>query len=63
MKYKLKNEYGNRVIFANNEKERDALISKGFKLDENYGKCADDIKNSVPKKRKAVKKNEGKVED
>lgn len=63
MKYKLKNEFGNRVIFADNEKERNYLLSKGFKLDENYGKPADDIKSTTSKKRKVAKNNEGYVEN
>lgn len=64
MKYRLLNAYGNRVIYANTEKEKDRLISSGYHLDENYGtKEADEIKTPAPKKRKAAKKNEGYIED
>jgi hypothetical protein len=64
MKYRLLNEHGNRVIYVDTEKEIDRLISRGYHLDENYGKKnADEIKTPAPKKRKAAKKNEGQVED
>ena len=64
MKYRLLNTYGNRVIYANTEKEKDRLISSGYRLDENYSKkSADEIKTPAPKKRKAAKKNEGQIKD
>ena len=64
MKYRLTNEYKNRVIYAESEAEKERLISKGFILDENYGKATtDNIKKSTSKKRKAVKEIERKAED
>ena len=64
MKYRLLNDYGNRVIYADTEKEKDRLVSSGYHLDENYGaKEADEIKTPAPKKRKAANKDEGHIED
>ena len=64
MKYRLLNDYGNIVTYADTEKEKDRLVSSGYHLDENYGKKeADEIKTPAPKKRKAANKNEGQVED
>ena len=56
-KYRLLSEYGNRVIYTNNENEKNSLIEKGFYIDKNWQKPA------VPKKRKVAKKDEGKTED
>ena len=63
MKYRLTNEHKSVFLHASTERERDALISRGFILDENYGKVADDIKPTTPKKRKAAKKDEGITKD
>lgn len=66
-KYRLLNEYGNRVIYTDNEREKNSLLEKGFHI-ENLPKAKDtkaEVKqNTEPKaKRKAVKKNEGTTED
>lgn len=56
-KYRLLSEYGNRVIYTNNENEKNSLVEQGFHIDKNWQKPA------VPKKRKVAKKDEGKTED
>lgn len=66
-KYRLLNEYGNRVFYTDNEREKNSLLDKGFHI-ENLPKAKETKtavkENTEPKaKRKAVKKNEGKVED
>lgn len=48
MKYRLLNEWGNRVIYTENEREKNILLEKGFHIDEEYNKP----------KRKAATKNE-----
>ena len=48
MKYRLLNEWGNRVIYTDNEREKNTLLDKGFHIDEEYNKP----------KRKAAVKNE-----
>lgn len=48
MKYRLLNEWGNRVIYTENEREKNTLLERGFHIDEEYNKP----------KRKAVKKDE-----
>lgn len=63
MKFRLTNEYKSITMLVNTEREKDALISRGFILDENYGKVADDIKPPTPKKRKAAKKDDGNIKD
>lgn len=50
MKYRLLNEWGNRVIYTDNEREKNTLLYKGFHIDEEYNK---------PKRKVAVK-NENK---
>ena len=50
MKYRLLNEWGNRVIYTDNEREKNTLLDKGFHIDEEYNKP----------KRKAAVKNENK---
>lgn len=50
MKYRLLNEWGNRVIYTDNEREKNTLLDKGFHIDKEYNKP----------KRKAAVKNENK---
>lgn len=62
-KYRLLNEYGNRVEYTDSETEKNILISRGFHIDENWQKTTEK-KTTAPKKRKAVKsENEGHSED
>lgn len=61
-KYRLLNEWGNRVIYTNSESEKNSLLEKGFHIDKNWQKPAEN-KPTAPKKRKVAKKNEGQVED
>lgn len=59
-KYRLVSEYGNRVIYTDNEKEKNQLLERGF-----YIQNPDVSKTKAPttKKRKAVSKNERKSEN
>lgn len=59
-KYRLVNAYGNRVVYTNSEKEKDQLLKRGFYIQEAQPKVT---AAPTAKKRKAVKKNEGKAED
>lgn len=38
MKYRLLNEWGNRVIYTENEREKNILLEKGFHIDEKFNK-------------------------
>lgn len=63
-KFKLLNKWGNRVVFTDNEKEKNRLLDKGFHIDETWAqeeKPAPIIASKT--RRKAVKKNERKTED
>ena len=57
-KYRLVNAYGNRVVYTNSEKEKNQLLKRGFYIHEEKTNPTQTVK-----KRKAAKKNEGKVED
>ena len=61
-KYRLLNEYGNRVEYTNSEVEKNILINRGFHIDEKWQK-ASEKKTTAPKKRKAASKDEGNNED
>lgn len=54
-KYRLLNEWGNRVAYTDSEFEKNILLKRGFHIDEAWGKP----KTPAPRKRKAVQKNEG----
>lgn len=63
-KYRLLNEWGNRVEYTNSEVEKNILLDRGFHIDETWAqeeKPAPIIASKT--RRKAVKKNEGKIED
>lgn len=45
MKYRLINEFGNRIVNTDNEIKKNRLLEKGFKID---------IKEEKPKRRKKV---------
>lgn len=59
-KYKLLNKYGNRVEYTNSEVEKNILLDRGFHIDPSWGEKP---KNTTPVKRKAAKKDEGKLAD
>ena len=62
-KYRLLNQYGNRVEYTNSEVEKNILLNRGFHIDEKWNK-PNENKPTAPKKRKAVKsENEGHSED
>ena len=62
--YRLLNQCGNRVEYTNSEVEKNILLDRGFHIDEAWGKEETQLpKTPAPKKRKAVKKNEGQAED
>lgn len=62
-KYRLLNQYGNRVEYTDSEVEKNILINRGFHIDENWQKPAES-KVITPKRRKAVKvEDEGHSED
>ena len=54
-KYRLINQYGNRIEYTSSEVEKNILINRGFHIDESWGDAPEE-KNPTPKKRKAVKK-------
>lgn len=45
MKYRLINEFGNRIVNTDNEIKKNRLLEKGFKID---------LKEEKPKRRKKV---------
>jgi hypothetical protein len=53
-KYRLVNEYGNRVEYANTETEKNALLRLGLHIDEEWQKPSDP-KPTTPKKKKGGK--------
>ena len=59
MKYRLLNEFGNRVIYTDNEREKNSLLSKGFRIDEEI-KPKETITTEVkkPKTKKKVELND-----
>ena len=58
-KYRLLNQYGNRVEYTDSEVEKNILLGRGFCIDEKW-----QPKPAAPKKRKVVKKeDEGVSED
>ena len=60
-KYRLLNEYGNRVIYTDNEREKNSLLEKGFHIDEEI-KPKKEIKTEEKKpktKKKVETENEG----
>lgn len=61
-KYRLVNEYGNRVEYTNSEVEKNILLDRGFHIDTTWGKTTEE-KKPTAKKRKAVNKNDRNVED
>lgn len=62
-KYRLLNQYGNRVEYTDSEVEKNILINRGFHIDESWQKPAEP-KVITPKRRKAVKsEDEGHSED
>ena len=61
-KYRLINQYGNRIEYTNSEVEKNVLLNRGFHIDENWQKPAEP-KVITPKRRKAADTNAGKVED
>ena len=63
-KYRLLNKWGNRVEYTNSDVEKNILLERGFHIDESWGKEEKPLpKTPAPKKRKAVKKDEGQAED
>jgi hypothetical protein len=62
MKYRLLNEFGNRVVNTNSEREKNSFLKKGFHIDIQETKENDEItkKTEVKKSvRKVTKNNEG----
>lgn len=37
MKYKLTNKWGNVIMYASTEREKNYLVKQGYIIDENYG--------------------------
>ena len=63
-KYRLLNEWGNRVAYTDSEFEKNILLKRGFHIDEDWGKEEKSLPETpAPRKRKAVKKDEGQTED
>ena len=63
-KYRLLNQWGNRVAYTDSEVEKNILLNRGFHIDEAWGKEEKPApKTPTPRKRKAVKKDEGQTED
>lgn len=61
-KYRLLNEYGNRVEYTDSEGEKNILLNRGFHIDENWQKT-DENKTAVSKKRMVVKSSAGKTKN
>ena len=61
-KYRLINEFGNRIEYTDSEVEKNILLGRGFHIDEEWQKPAEP-KVITPKRRKAVNMDEGKTED
>ena len=61
-KYKLVNEYGNRIEYANTEHEKNALLRLGLHICEEWQKPSE-TNATTPKKKKVVKKNEERIND
>ena len=38
MKYRLVSEYGNCVMYTENEREKNTLLERGFHIDEKFNK-------------------------
>lgn len=55
-KYRLLSEWGNRVVYTNDEREKNSLLDKGFHIDEEWQK-PEKNHTPAPKKRKVVKKD------
>lgn len=53
--YRLISQYGNRIVYTNDERRKQQLLDKGFKIDEK--------KTDKPKRRKAVKVDDRAVEN
>ena len=63
-KYRLLNQWENRVEYTDSEVEKNILLERGFHIDEEWGKEEQSTpKPTATRKRKAVKKNEGQAED
>lgn len=63
-KYRLLNQWENRVEYTDSEVEKNILLDREFHIDEAWGKEEKLLpKTPAPRKRKAVKKNEGQAED
>ena len=63
-KYRLLNEWCNRVAYTDSEFEKNILLKRGFHIDEEWGKEEQSTpKPTATRKRKAVQKNEGQAED
>ena len=61
-KYRLINEFGNRIEYTDSEVEKNILLGRGFHIDEEWQKPVE-AKVITPKRRKAVSVDEGKIED
>jgi hypothetical protein len=61
-KYRLLNQWGNRVEYTNSEVEKNILLDRGFHIDTEWGQTTEE-KKPTAKKRKAVNKNDRNVED
>lgn len=60
MKYKLLNEFGNRVIYTDNEREKNSLIEKGFHIaEEQKTKEIIETEKKPKTKKKVETNNEG----
>jgi hypothetical protein len=65
MKYRLLNEFGNRVIYTDSEREKNSLIEKGFHIDKEIKpKENATAETKKPKTKKKVELNdEGQTND
>lgn len=61
-KYRLINEFGNRVEYTDSEVEKNILLNRGFHIDEEWQKPAEP-KVITPRRRKAAVTDAGKSED
>lgn len=59
-KYKMINDETHSIWYTNSEKEKDQLLKRGFHIQETAHKAT---ATTTTKKRKAVKKDEGKSEN
>lgn len=65
--FRLTNQSGSCIVEAKSEHKKNEFLRMGFTLlenkTENNDKKVDDIKKTIPKRRKAVEKDEGQIKN